>query len=223
MSAEEFTIDDVAGKNLLISFRRHGGGIDLYRAYIESRESGKHVSQNKRDLILTKFNKGYPIVEYSELAAELIQLEILDELDVVIGDILSFCENMPDGDNQLKALRDALKIGKFHAPNDTKLTHSKWACLSAWILLYLERQDKRLHMTQDQMATQIALKLGISKTTALNHWSGLIKAEPWQAEWAKQICFYTKKKRNLSQKSASVMLKQHKINKPRSWRPVFTK
>lgn len=215
--------DDVEGKNLLVSFRRHGGGVDLYRAYIESRESGSHVSQNKRDLILTKFNKGCRILEYCELVAELVRLEILGELDVVIGDILSFCENMPDGDNQLTALRDALKIGKFHAPIDTKLTHSKLACLSAWIMLYAKRQAMRLHMTQDHMATQIAHELSISKTTALNHWKGLINAEPWQAEWAKQICFYTKKKRNLSQKSASVMLKQHKINKPPSWRAVFTK
>lgn len=218
VSKNEFrTISDIPGHAALTRFRAHGGGMELFRAYVERRAADQQHTQDKQDRLKEQLDSqdGLPMDEFWEALTELLRCNILNELDVVIGDILDFCENQPSGDEQLVALRDALKIGRFHAPIDSRRTETKWQCEMAWIELFRHRQDAGVFMTVDAMATEIANKIGISKTTALNHWEARTSREPWQKQWADYIHVSTKpRKLKISKPPRQKM----KPMKPKSWR-----
>lgn len=182
---------DPAGSVALTKYRAHGGGVELFRAYAERRAADYQRNKEAEKRIndrLSNFGKtGIPIREFEELCTERLRLQILEELDPIVGDILAFCESETEGDQQLRVLREALRIDRGHSPYDSALAEKRWEIEQRWIGAYLSMQDSLTYRSENDIAKEIANLAGVSQRTAINYWSDKKNREPWQKKWAKQI------------------------------------
>ena len=64
--------------------------------------------------------------------------------------------------------------------------------------------------SDNAIAEQIATELEVSKRTAINHWTALKKAEPWQAEWAARVANSAKSHLARAQQTLRAASKQAK-------------
>ena len=103
--------------------------------------------------------------------------DVLD-LDPIIQELRRFCENHPEGKDQLSDLRLALKIGDRHAPDDSASIERRWQIEQRWIAAYLHMQDSKEYPSENKIATQIGDSMKVSSRTALNHWKERF-AIPW--------------------------------------------
>ena len=209
------------GHDALTKYRAHGGGTELFRAYVERRAADKDCNQEKHAELLRRLNgpHGIPIKEFEEAGTDLLRLQILDELDPIIRDLLTFCENQPKVDDQLVNLRRALRIGKGHAPIDSSMAEIRWEIQRRWINAFLEMQDTRHFVSENQMAKQISKALGVSVSTAVNHWREKKVVEPWQKRWAAEIAAAAKRFRRWPAPDSPPANKRRKKSvKPKSWR-----
>ena len=181
--------DNRPGRDALIKYRAHGGGIELFRAYVERRAADKDCNQEKHAKLLHRLNgsNGVPFKEFEEIGTDLLRLQILDELDPIIRDLLTFCDNQPKVDDQLVNLRSALRIGKGHAPIDSSRAEIRWKIELWWINAFLQMGDTNIYRSENDIAEDIVNVFGVSKSTAFNHWRDKKEREPWQAKWANEI------------------------------------
>ncbi|CAG2136051.1 hypothetical protein [Cupriavidus numazuensis] len=189
---DEGAQDRPAGSAALTKYRAHGGGIELFRAYIDRRKADQQANLQRKTEVIEALNPtggtGIPVDAFERLTSELTMLQILEELDPVIKDLLRFCMNPGLGGDQLPNLRSALRIGgDGHAPSDSEQAERKWAVQERWIGAYLTMQETGIYRSQNDIARDIAKALGVSQRTAINHWTDKKLAEPWQASWALSI------------------------------------
>ena len=213
--------DNTPGHDALTKYRAHGGGIELFRAYVQRRAVDKECNQEKHTELLQRLNSsnGIPFKEFEEAITDLLRLQILDELDPIIRDLLTFCENQPIVDDQLVNLRSALRIGKGRAPIDSSRAEIRWEIELRWINAFLEMQDTKHFVSENQMAKQISKALSVSVSTAVNHWREKKAVEPWQEKWAAEIAAAAKRFRRCSvPDSLPANTRRKKSVKPKSWR-----
>ena len=202
------SLNEQPGRIALTKYRVHGGGVELFRAYVQRREADKQVNRQRRELFegrLPTPNKGVSHKEFDEAATELLWMDILDELDPIIQDLLKFCEKQIPVDDQLPNLRSALRIGKGYAPSDSLLPETRWRIEQRWVDAYLKMSRDGEYFSETKIKADIASCEGVSESTALNHWKALKKREPWQAKWATEISVLAKtagKKREASENGA---------------------
>lgn len=164
------------------------GAIELFRAYVEHREATKTEDRQRAEAILTSLD-GLSLNVLDKQLSELLRLQILEALDPIIRGLLDFCENQPEGKNQLSELRLLLQIDQGRGPNDNKDTQRRWAIEQLWIDAYLKMQETGQFRSENEIANDIARQMSVSSRTAKNHWDSMRKREkvPLQARWAKQI------------------------------------
>lgn len=203
MSAED-SLRDQDGRKALDKYLAHGGGIDLFRAYVERRDADRQTNAKIYAETLKRMESpsGLPSEEFECASLTILRHRILEELDPVIKDILKFCENQPPVDDQLPNLRSALRIGKGHAPIDSIRIKIKWEVQQRWIAAYMTMQDTRVYVSANKLAANIANETGISAATAINHWNEKLASEPWQGKWAQEIINGAKKKKKAPSKKA---------------------
>lgn len=202
-----------AGSDALARYRAHGGGMELFRAYVERREADEDLNREKRSQLEAAFPKageGIPVEEFTRLTAELLRMSILDELDPIIRNLLQFCENQPSVDDQLVELRRALRIGKGTAPNESKAKERSWHIEKEWISAYVNMSETREFRSVDAIANEIANAMNISITTAKNYWNKKTRREPWVERWANEIIWMAKKPK----KPKTISSRSQKISQP---------
>ena len=185
-----------AGAISLSKYRAHGGGIELFRAFVERRIADRQANLDRKAQVIAtitpKAGVGVPVDVFERARAELTALQILEEMDPIIKDLLKFCESAYPQDDQLPQLRSALRIGNQHAPDDSRKIDKKWAIQQRWIDHYLAMQSARKHVSQNLIARAIAKEFGVSPRTAINHWQEKTRSQTWQLRWARDIELHAK-------------------------------
>ena len=165
----------------------HGGGIELFRAYVGQRRAVRQAKEQRKSEIIKAMEAGLSPEAFEQAASELLEMRILEELDPVIEDLLKFCKNPGQKDDQLPNIRSALRIGVRRAPSDSEKAERKWAIQQRWIDAYLAMQETGAVRSENSIADEIAKDFGVTRRTAINHWNDKKKAEPWQEKWASEI------------------------------------
>ncbi|MFM0031190.1 hypothetical protein PQR70_33740 [Paraburkholderia madseniana] len=169
--------------------------MELFRAYVERRSADHQANLDRKAEIIATITPEagcvVPIDVFERAGSELAMIQILEELDPIIQDLLGFCENQPEGKNQLSELRLLLKIDDGRAPRDSAQIERQWQIEQRWVEAYLEMQDSKEYRSEDLLSKQIAeglpAAIQIGPRQVLNHWKDKKKREPWQAKWAKEI------------------------------------
>src|SRR5580658_9025437 len=89
----------------LIRYRMHGGGMDLLRAYQQRTRADRKLNSDRRAELVAREEGGLPPEKHAKVRAELITQDILDELDSVVHDLLTFCRRPGPQNVQLSGLR----------------------------------------------------------------------------------------------------------------------
>ncbi len=201
---------DLPGHTDLTKYKseNHRGGIALFRAYIKHREANQKNYDQRKKALIKNCESGLALDEFEKNLAEVLLLNILEELDPIIRDLLTFCKNPGKPDDQLPNLRSALRIGKGHSPYDSDLKEKQWEVEMCWITAYLTMQDDRIYRSQSKIADEICQKLGVSKSTAIKHWKDFCEKLPHQQKWAERITSIAK----AMKESAPI-----KKTKPKHW------
>lgn len=202
------------------SYSQFGDGIYLFKAFMQWRDATSDERLTRRREILDAFEspEGVPLLGFEALTNELLAQNILDRLEPIIGDLLDFCESKLETNAQLTALRDALRIGRFHAPSDTKTKESKIKCVSAWISEYGAIERTAVWQSETAIARGIEkrFKGEISYKTALIYWHDFLRDNPWQTQWLEAVLFPAKLRKNA--KKPRIEKGPRKRLKPPSWR-----
>lgn len=171
-----------AGSVSLTKYLAHGGGIELFRAYVDRRNADQQANLKRKAEIIEALNAntGVPFDVFDRLTSELTMLQILEELDPVINDLRRFCANSGPGNDQLPNLRSALRIGDGRAPSDSETHERKWAVQQRWIDAYLAMQESGDHRSQNDIAKDIAKEFGVSTRKVIGDWAEKKLADPLQ-------------------------------------------
>jgi hypothetical protein len=152
-----------AGAVSLPKYRAHGGGMELFRAYVERRNADQQASLNRKAEIIATMTPeagcNVPIDAFERAGSELVMIQILEEMDPIIQELLGFCENQPEGKNELSELRFLLKINDGHDPLASSQTERQWEIEQRWIAAYLQMQDSNEYRPENQLSKQIAESL----------------------------------------------------------------
>lgn len=179
-------IFDEPGRLALQRYQMHHGGMALFQAYIERRSADKQGNETHRAALVKEVESGTTLERHQAKGRELLMLQILSELDPVITDLMTFCKAPGLGADQLVNVRSALRIGKGHAPSDSKTAVRNWALWAEWIAAYGQMELDKIFISEGAIAKKIATKFGVSRSTAINHWKELKISEPGQAKWASE-------------------------------------
>jgi len=92
----------------------------LFQAFALWFDATEANRKARREAILAEMESpaGMPSQDFEAAKTELLALNIHDRLYPVIADVLDFCGADLGANAKLTALRDALRIGKFHAPSE---------------------------------------------------------------------------------------------------------
>jgi hypothetical protein len=180
-----------AGLVSLAKYMGHGGGMELFRAYVEQRRATRQANSDRKAEIIQAMSSGLSIEASRQADGDLLEIRILEELDPVIEDLLKVCAGKTQGNERLVELHSALRIGDGRAPSDSTQTEYKWAMQQRWIDAYLIMQETGIFRSENSIADEIAADFGVSRSTAINHWREKKKAQPWQGQWASEIALRT--------------------------------
>lgn len=202
----------------LTKYKMHGDGIYLLRAFVAWRKATAEELAERRRAIIAEIEDpaGNTAVSFESLTSELLSQNILESLDFVINDLLAFCDDTIETNEQLTLLRDALRIGKFHAPTDSATKDAKQKYIAAWIVQYAELERNSTYISENAIAKRVAEKFHISSKTALSHWRGFLKNQPQQAKWVALLVERAKQRKRSNIKVRSTSLR--KVTKPKSWK-----
>lgn len=164
-------------------------GIDLFRAYVARRNADQSISRERAARLIAQLESesGLSPEAHDAAYAELIMLHILEELDPIMAELVSFCDLPPGKDDQLAALRSALRLGKGRTPADAKRTWQRWRAIPLWIEAYDAMQKTCTNRSDRDIAREIGRKLGVDWRTALRHWEEFGRRATWQAAWVSHI------------------------------------
>lgn len=206
-----------AGDNLS-RFKLSGDGWHLFQAFILWRNATVASATERKAAILAEMESapGMPIQGFEAASTEFLGLDILENLTPVITDLLDFCGSDMDDNAKLTALRDALRIGLFHAPSDTKTKETKRKCVALWIAEYGALERDAAFVSETAIARRVGKQCHVSYKTALTYWHNFLKEAPWQAKWVKQLIDMALSRKRY--KSIKPRTRATKPGKPRSWR-----
>jgi len=206
--------DAPVGSKALRQYRKHGGGADLLRAYIQRRSADSRITTERRRLLTTTLERGLPFAEYNAVTAEMVMLDILADLDSVIRDVLAFSEDPGSQDDQLSRLRAALRIGKKTAPSAVASRLEAEKAVQGWIAIYLDMQKTGVYRSPRQLALEVACMLNIAARSATRYWDNFKKLMPHQAQWAAQIAARARRTVKVTRRRATATKSKSKARKP---------
>ena len=215
---------DDPGRGALMRYWATHDGIELLRAFAERRKADRLRDEKRVTELMTSLptpGRGVHSVEFDEVTRELLRLDILSELDAVIADLLKFCADPGDVDDQLPALRQALRIGRGHAPSDTARKDKHVEIERAWIAAYMRMESDGKFRPERVIAEEIAKRTGVVATTAFNCWRALKEREPTQKRWSDRVSGRARNLLKVSIKNKALHL--NKAVKPEPSRIKFGK
>lgn len=205
--------------DLLVRFHSSGHGMELFHAFVLWFEATEAKRKSRRDTILKEMENPTGILPQGFEAAteELLEFDILDRIYPVIGDLLDFCCcKSEDSDNaKLVALRDALQIGKYHAPSDTRIRDIQRKCIADWIAEYGALERTKTYLTETAIAKSIGKKYKISYKTALAYWQKFLTREVQTSKHINELVDRVKSRKLHRRHSLKTSIR--KVTKPRSW------
>ena len=188
MFRDWYTNASYRGGKALEGYKSHGSGVFLLRAYLEAREAVQKKNEARREKLLITLLTATPLQDkWNAAIQELIMLSILLKLDLIIRDLLTNCEDPGVGDDQLKALRGALRIGRGRSFHDVAQLSRAERSIGYWVTAYRTMHYTGTLKSERAIAKEIAKELGISPRTAFNYWQKEKKARPSIAKYARVV------------------------------------
>jgi hypothetical protein len=169
-------------------YRRFGGGAALFRAYLKRREADQLKAYRRRQENLSTLQTAPALgPDYIAVLDELIMSHILEELDPLIRDLERFCDDPGPTDEQLRALRQALRIGRGRSPHDVARARQRENAIQWWHSAYRQMQNTMMLLSDRAIAHEIADRLRISPRAAWGYWQQLKKSDPLIEATAQRI------------------------------------
>jgi hypothetical protein len=171
-------------------YRAAHDGIELLRAFAERRKADRLRDEQRIAELMASLptpERGVHPDKFDEVTSELLRLDILSELDAVVADLLKFCKKPGPVDLQLPALRQALRIGRGHAPSDTARKDKHVEIERAWIAAYMRMESDGKFRPERDVAEEIAKRTGVVATTVFNCWRALKERAPAQKRWSDRV------------------------------------